>query len=161
MVQTSLEFALTPRQTLTVGAEGARNTLTQDIDVFFDLNRDGRLEEIAIPTAFARVQEIRGEVFATHSWRVTSKLSVDSALRFEMSRITTNYPGIPVRMLKYVKPRIDARYQLTRLDRLRLRVEATVGQLDFTTFVPTSGGSALGTCYLRHGIARTPQSTSR
>ncbi len=137
VVQTSLELPLTSRQTVTLGAEAARNTLTQDIDVFFDLDRDGRLEQIAIPTSFARVAEIRGEVFVLHSWRPIARLTVDSALRFEMSRITTNYPDIPVRTLNYIKPRIDARYQLTSLDRLRLRLERTVGQLDFTNFVPT------------------------
>jgi hypothetical protein len=137
VVQLSFALPLSPTQSMTFGGEGARNFLTQEIDVFFDLDRNGRLEEILIPTAFARVQEKRAEFFATHSWKLTSKLTMDSALYFEISRITTNYPDIPVRTLKYFKPRVDLRYNLTPSDRLRLKLERTVGQLDFGAFVPT------------------------
>ena len=136
VVQASYAFPLSASQTLTLGAEGARNFLTQEIDVFFDLNRDGRLEEIDIPTALAKVQEKRTELFATHSWRVNSKLSIDSALYFEMSRITTNYPDIPIRTLKYLKPRIDLRYNFTAADRVRITAQRSIGQLDFFAFVP-------------------------
>jgi outer membrane receptor for ferrienterochelin and colicins len=136
VVQASYALPLSESQTLTVGAEGARNFLTQEIDVFFDTNRDGRLEEINIPTALARVQEKRAELFATHSWRINSKLSLDSALYFEISRITTNYPDIPIRTLKYLKPRIDLRYNVTPADRLRVTAQRSIGQLDFFAFVP-------------------------
>jgi len=136
VVQASYTLPLTSSQTLTVGAEGARNFLTQKIDVFFDIDRDGRLEPINIPTALARVQEKRGELFATHSWRMNSKLSLDSALYFEISRITTNYPEIPIRTLKYLKPRFDLRYNVTPADRIRITAQRSIGQLDFFAFVP-------------------------
>ena len=137
VVRAGYDVPLARNQTLSVGAEGARNWLTQEIEVFFDLNRDGRLEKIDIPTAFARVQEMRAELFATHNWKITSKLTLDSALYFEVSRITTNYPEIPVRTLKYLKPRLDLRYNPTPVDRFRFKAERTVGQLDFAAFVPT------------------------
>ena len=137
VVQTSLALAIAAGQTLTFGGEGAINALDQEIDVFFDLDRNGRLEQIAIPTAFAQVKEKRGELFVTHSWRVNPKLSVDSALYWEISRITTNYPEIPVRTLNYFKPRVDVRYAITPVDTLRLAVSKTLGQLDFAAFVPT------------------------
>ena len=137
VIQTSLAVPINHSQTLTFGAEGAINTLTQNIDVFFDLDRNGRLEQITIPTAFADVRERRAEAFVTHNWRMNSKLSVDSALYFEISRITTNYPEIPVRTLKYLKPRVDIRYAMTPADNLRIAVHRTLGQLDFAAFVPT------------------------
>lgn len=124
-------------QTLKVGAEGAKNFLTQDIDVFFDTDRDGRLEAIAIPTAFAKVAEKRAELFVTHSWKLSPKLTVDSAAYFEISRITTNYPQIPIRTLKYLKPRLDVRWNPTAADRFRFTLARTIGQLDFASFVPT------------------------
>jgi hypothetical protein len=137
VVRAAYTWAWLPGHTGKVGAEGAKNFLTQDISVFFDLDRDGRLEAIAIPTAFARVSEIRGEMFVTDSWKVSPRLTVDTALYFEVSRLTTNYPAIPVRTLKFLKPRIDVRWNPTPVDRFRFTVARTVGQLDFTNFVPT------------------------
>jgi outer membrane receptor for ferrienterochelin and colicins len=123
-------------QTLTLGVEGARNFLTQEIEVFADLNRDGRLEPVVVPTALAKVNEKRAELSVSHNWRINPKWTLDSALFFEISRINTNYPAIPVRTLSYLKPRLDLRYNVTPVDRLRLKVEKTMGQLDFANFVP-------------------------
>jgi outer membrane receptor protein involved in Fe transport len=136
VVQATYAFPILSRQTLTLGVEGARNFLTQEIEVFFDFNRDGRLEPVAIPTALARVREKRAELSMLHNWRLSPKWTLDSALFFEISRIDTNYPAIPVRTLNYLKPRFDLRYNPTEVDRLRFKAERTVGQLDFLNFVP-------------------------
>ena len=136
VVQATYALPLFDDQTVTFGAEGARNFLTQEIEVFADLDRDGRLEPVVVPTALAKVQEKRAELSLLHNWRISSKWTLDSALFFEMSRITTNYPAIPVRTLKYLKPRFDLRYNVTPVDRLRFKVENTIGQLDFGNFVP-------------------------
>lgn len=137
VVRASYAVPLWNGHSVNFGGEGAKNYLDQDIEVFFDSNRDGRLEPLAIPTSHAHVEEVRGEFFVTHNWKVTSKLSVESELAYEISRITTNYPAIPIRTLKYLKPRTDIRYNLTPQDRLRLKVERIINQLDFFSFVPT------------------------
>jgi hypothetical protein len=137
VVQATYALPLVANQTLTLGVEGARNFLNQEIEVFFDLNRDGRLEAIDIPTAEARVQEKRAELSVVHNWRLGSKWTLDSALFYEISRITTNYPAIPIRTLKYFKPRLDLRYNPTEVDRLRFKAERTISQLDFGIFVPS------------------------
>ncbi|MSO72306.1 MAG: hypothetical protein EXQ84_01670 [Rhodospirillaceae bacterium] len=54
--RSSYSWSVATRQILEVGGEGARNTLSQHFRPFFDLNRDGRVEEIAILTARAKVQ---------------------------------------------------------------------------------------------------------
>lgn len=136
VVRLGYQMPLSPSQTLTLNAEGARNFLIQEIGVFFDLNRDGRLEAIAIPTARAEVEEWRGELSAKHSWTINSKWTLDSTLAAELSRIETNYPAIPIRTLRFVKPRLDLTYNPTPLDRFRFKAEKTVGQLDFANFVP-------------------------
>ena len=123
-------------QDLTLGFEAARNTLAQTLQVYFDLNRDGRLDPVTIPTAHAEVEEQRGEAFAIHNWKITPKLTLESSLNIELSRITTNYPFIPVKNYRFPKPRIDLRYNFTPRDRLRLKIERTVSQLDFNNFVP-------------------------
>ncbi len=124
-------------QQLTVGGEIAQNTLTQDLGFFFDRDRDGRLEPIAIPTSHARVREVRGEAFAVHDWQITPQLSLESTLSVEASTITTNYPAIPKHSYRFLKPRLDLRYTPTPRDRWRVKAERTVSQLDFNNFVPT------------------------
>jgi len=137
VVRATYAFPVLAGQTLTLGVEGARNFLNQEIEVFFDLNRDGRLEAIPIPTALARVQEKRAELSMLHNWRISPKWTLDSALFFEVSRITTNYPAIPTRTLNYLKPRLDLRYNATDVDRFRFKFETIIGQLDFGNFVPS------------------------
>lgn len=123
----TLEFAL----------EGARNTLDQTFRVFFDTDMNGTLEEIAIPTANAHVEESRGEAYVSHTWAPNADLSLDSSLAFELSEISNNYPFSPKRQLSFFKPRFDLRYQRAPTDQIRLLVERTISQLDFRNFVPS------------------------
>ena len=132
----SYSWPVFPGQDLNIGAEIARNGLEQDLEVFFDRNRDGLLEPVTIPTAHAEVDELRGEGFAIHNWRISPKLTLESSLSVEVSRITTNYPSIPVHTYAFPKPRFDLRYSVTPQDRLRFKLERTVSQLEFNNFVP-------------------------
>lgn len=137
IVRGSLTWPLSSSQSLEVGGEGVRNILRQSIRPFFDLNNDGRVEEISIPTSNARVQEMRGEAFANHKWKIARNVSLNSSLVVEISRITNNFPFSPGHTYIYPKPRVDLRYDFTSADQLRLKVERKVGQLDFANFVPT------------------------
>jgi hypothetical protein len=123
-------------QPVEIGTEVARNTLDQRLRVFFDQDQDGRVEEAFIPTGDARVEEIRGEVFATHWWTIGDGLSLESTLNYEASKITNNYPFSPERSLAFFKPRFDLRYRPHRAAQYRLLLERTVSQLDFGNFVP-------------------------
>ncbi len=121
---------------LEVGAEAARNTYSQDLDVFFDFNGDGRLEPAVTPIANPEVQELRGELFSTLKWRPFAALSIDAGLTYEYSRLTTNYPLQPTKTLGFLKPRLDVRYKVTPRDQVRVLIERTVSQLNFSNFVP-------------------------
>lgn len=136
ILRSSYSWPVAKGQSLELGAELARNTLSQNIRVFFDLNRDGRVEEIAIPTARAEVKELRGEVFANYNWTIADGLSLESSLNTEFSKITNNYPfSLPAKTV-FVKPRADLRYEISEADQIRLKVERTVSQLTFSNFVP-------------------------
>ena len=137
ILRSSYTWPFAAKQTLELGVEGARNTLTQDLRVFFDLDNNGRVEEIPIPTAHAFVQELRGEAFANHNWDITGDLSLESSLNFEYSRITNNYPFSPPATYTFLKPRADLRYDLSSADQLRFKIERTASQLQFSNFVPT------------------------
>ena len=121
-------------QTLTLGTEGAQNTLDQVQLVYSDVNRDG-LQDL-VTTTNAQVEERRGELFAIHNWKFNPKLSLETALSYERSQISTNYPQIPQVTYSFLKPRFDLRYNLTPQDRLRVKVERTVSQLNFVNFIP-------------------------
>ncbi len=135
VLRLTYEAPINGSHTLTLGVEGAMNFLDQDIEVFFDLDRDGRLEAVSVPTARAHVEEKRAEFTAQHNARL-GKWSATSALVFEVSRISTNYDAIPVRTLRYLKPRLNLSYRATSRDQFTLNVERAVGQLDFQNFVP-------------------------
>ncbi len=121
-------------QTLTLGAEGAKNTLDQNQFIYSDVNRDGRQDFVVLTVA--HVEEQRGELFAIHNWKINPKLSLETALSYEASQISTNYPAIPQTNYSFLKPRFDLRYNLTASDRLRFKIERTVSQLNFMNFVP-------------------------
>lgn len=123
--------------TLELGAEGARNTLRQHLDVFFDFNGDGRLEPAQVPIEDPEVKELRGELFSTLKWRSTDRLLIDASLKYELSRLSTNYPLQPSRSLGFIKPRLEVRYRLDPRTQARLLAERTVSQLDFNNFVPS------------------------
>lgn len=130
-------------QSLEFGAEVARNTLDQGIEIFLDTNADARLEQVDFVTA--QVKELRGEVSVTHRWTVSPAISLETSLKYEASRLDSDFdpsrltpspPVIPERTLKFFKPRLDLRYRADPLTQYRLRIERTVSQLDFNNFVP-------------------------
>jgi len=132
----SYTFPIGRGMTLEIGGEGAHNTLDQHLQAFFDLNADGRLEPVVIPTARAEVDEARWEAFIGHKWTYSDKLSFDTSINYEHSNLTTNYPFQPERSLSFVKPRFDVRYKPGPSDTIRFVVGRTVSQLDFANFVP-------------------------
>jgi outer membrane receptor for ferrienterochelin and colicins len=136
VLRATYSFPVSNGHSLTFGLEGSRNTIVQNLSVFFDFDRDGRLEPVANPIALAKVSELRGEAFITHNWQIDPKLSLESTINVETSRITTNYPLIPARTYTFPKPRIDLRYNVSKLDRLRFKFERTISQLEFNNFIP-------------------------
>ncbi len=137
ILRAQYSFGLSPDFNVEVGAEGARNTLRQNLQPFFDLNADGRVEPITIPTSDARVKEIRGEAFINANWTASARLSLNGSLNFEASKLTTNSVFNPGRSLKYMKPRLDARYKASANGQLRFLIDRTISQLDFANFVPS------------------------
>lgn len=137
IVRATYAMPVVAGQSVELGGEAARNTLDQDLQAFFDLDRNGTLEPVVMPISRPHVEEARGEVFLSHKWSVNQRLSLDSSLNYEFSKLTTNYPLQPTRTLRFLKPRLDLRYKRGEQDQLRFLVERTVSQLDFANFVPS------------------------
>ncbi|WP_158213622.1 TonB-dependent receptor plug domain-containing protein [Sphingopyxis witflariensis] len=136
IIRASYSRALNSGMDLTVGVEGAKNFLDQQLDTFFDTDGDDRLELIPFPESFADIREKRGEIFAIHSWKLTSELSMETSLNYEVSSISTNFSFVPQHTYRFFKPRLDVRYNLTPQDLFRFKVERTISQLDFQNFIP-------------------------
>lgn len=93
---------------------------------------------IAIPAANVRVQEGRGEAFATATWRALSSLTVEGGVRVETSTISSSGDVTLSKTLTFPKPRLLVTWSPTADDQVRLRVEREVGQLDFASFAASA-----------------------
>ena len=112
------------RHTLEYGGEVAFNTL----DRRFAFNTD--------PLAKAIVEEDRFELFVTHSLLLTEKINLQSALTEEYSKIFQDREGqTNDRSFRYLKPRVELRYDISQSDQFRFLVERTVSQLNLNEFV--------------------------
>lgn len=131
-----LKHALTPAIALEGGVEGAFNWLESRT----------RYSEygtpVDIPAANVRVEEKRGEAFATATWRATPKLTLEVGLRAETSTITSDGDVDLEKTLNFLKPRLLATWTPAEHWQVRARIEREVGQLDFDDFVASSNLSA-------------------
>ncbi|MBX7249240.1 MAG: TonB-dependent receptor plug domain-containing protein [Caulobacteraceae bacterium] len=120
--------------TLTVegGAEVAYNFL--DRTSTFTFNG----APIAIPAASVLVEETRGEVFGTATWRAMPTLTVEAGARFEYSVISQSGDSNLEQEFFYPKPRLFVTWAPNEANQVRLRIEREVGQLNFGDFVSSA-----------------------
>ena len=124
-----LRRPFTPTFNLTVDGEGAYN-----------LQRTGSnyvVGGVVTPVVAGdiRVDEIRLEGGATLAWTASPTLNLEAALRYESSTITSSGDVSAQKTFGYLKPRLAVTWTPVRNDQLRLRLERSVGQLDFNAFV--------------------------
>ena len=95
-------------------------------------------QPISLPAANVRVQENRGEAFATATWKPAASLTVEAGVRLERSTLTSGGDVLLSKALTYPKPRLVLTWSPEANDQIRLRAEREVGQLDFGQFVASS-----------------------
>ena len=133
-----LHWRPSPALTIDAGGEYAYNWVR--IRTSFSDNG----AEIAIPAANVRVQEGRGEAFATATWRALSTLTVEAGARVETSTISSSGDVTLSKTLTFPKPRLLVAWSPTATDQLRVRIEREVGQLDFTSFAASASLNGTG-----------------
>jgi hypothetical protein len=119
--------------TLEFGGEGAFNFRDTTLKIV-NTPQGGVPTPVVVPVANARVEEVRGEAFVTDIWTVSPKLTLETGLNFEVSRITQTGDQAKERAFSYAKPRIAATYVIDPKNTLRLRLQRDVAQLDFAEF---------------------------
>jgi outer membrane receptor protein involved in Fe transport len=127
----------TDKHTVEFGLEGAFNYRDQFRSVANSNNGGPVFTPAVLPVASTRVEEVRGEAFATDTWRVTPQLTLELGLTYEASKITQTGDAEQEREFTYPKPRFVSTWLPTKEDQLRLSIERTVAQLDFSEFAST------------------------
>lgn len=129
-----------PSSDLTIegGTEGAYNQL--DGSSTYQLNGAA----VALPSANARVDEKRGEIFAQAMWTITPQWKLEAGARAEYSVISETGETSNSREFFYPKPRLLMTWSPYKDTQVRLRYERVLGQLDFSNFVASSNLSSNG-----------------
>lgn len=136
ILRTTLRYLWSPDMMVEGGMEGAYNTL------------DGNSSYVAngapilLPGANPSVNEKRGEAFVQSSWKISPDWSLETGIRGEFSTIEAR--GVRSRSFAFLKPRALLSWQASDASQFRLRVERTVGQLDFTNFIASTNFSQNG-----------------
>jgi len=121
-----------PGNTVEFGAEGAFNFLENQLDI--RVRTAAGTVNATPPVANARVEEWRGEAYASNFWQVNDELKLESSLAVETSRITQSGDAEQERDFTFLKPRLRAIWNPGSADQFRLLIERDVAQLDFTEF---------------------------
>jgi outer membrane receptor protein involved in Fe transport len=135
----TLRYSLSPSISLEGGGEVALNVLETSTDFI----QNG--VPVVLPAADLRVEEERGEAFATANWRLNPKFAVEAGLKVEVSTISQSGDTNLSKSFTYPKPRLIATWSPTPVDQVRVRIEREIGQLNFRDFASSIAFSTGGT----------------
>lgn len=93
---------------------------------------------IPLPSASVKVEETRGELFGKTTWRINPKWTLEGGLRLESSTISQSGDAEQEKSFVYAKPRLLTTWTPMANTQVRLRIERTVGQLDFGDFAASA-----------------------
>ncbi|OXE35923.1 MAG: hypothetical protein CGW95_10950 [Phenylobacterium zucineum] len=133
IIRGRLKWTASEAHTFEFGAEGAFNFRDTGLRITNQLPGKAPTP-VVLPVADARVEEKRGEIFASDIWTVTPKLTIETDLNVEASRITQSGDQHQQRDFKYIKPRLIATYTLSPKSTLHASLIRDVSQLDFAEF---------------------------
>ena len=136
IVRARLKWTASSAHTLEFGAEGAFNYRDTTLDIV-NQPRGGAPVPVPLAVSNARVEETRGEVFATDIWTLSPAWTLEYGVNVEASRITQSGDQRKERSFRYVKPRANATYAMSPSSTLRFSLTRDVAQLDFAEFSST------------------------
>ena len=89
-----------------------------------------------------KVEEHRAEFFVNANRDLSSTLSLEAGLRYELSRLAQSGDTQLVKSLAFLKPRTRLNWSPAPGHEVRFTVEREVGQLDFSNFVASAAVGA-------------------
>ena len=118
------------------GGEFAYNQHTSSLDLFEE-DTDGPID-IDVPSANAKVAELRGEIFTNLVWQASGKLTLDGGLTWEISRLRVTGDANSTQTFKFFKPTLTATYNVRDNLQVQLQGRREIGQLDFEDFAASN-----------------------
>jgi outer membrane receptor protein involved in Fe transport len=118
------------------GVELAYNRLESTLMLEVE-DADG-VRPIDLPASDVLVEELRGEAFANLVWLLSPKLTLESGLAGEFSRITVSGDADDQNSFTFLKPSLALTYQYSNALQLRAALRRSVGQLDFNDFAASA-----------------------
>lgn len=136
IARSTLTWTPNQKHSLELGSELALNSLNSGLQLF---NREnGVLVEQDVSGANIRIEETRNESFATHSWTLNQKFSIETSIFTEFSEIRQSGIGFrQSRTFFYLKPSTDIRYNISDLQQAQFSIRRRVSQLNFGDFAST------------------------
>lgn len=129
----TLKFAPMGRWSFETGSEVALNWVESRSAFGFNAS------PVLLPGDDTRVEELRGETFATGVWAPRPGLSVETTLRHEISRITaTGSAGEAETELSFLKPRLNVAWTPAPGHQANLKIERNADQLSFGAFTASA-----------------------
>lgn len=125
------------KQDWSLAFEGAYNSLQSETEFLLNNNIPDCTDLTDENCDFVEVEEIRFDANLTQSWALSDKVNLQTSLAAEYSEINVVSDDLPSR--SYFRPKgfISASYNVSPTYTWRARVERSVGQLNFGTFVST------------------------
>jgi len=117
---------------LEFGGELAFNFLDSQLNIRVETM--GLVLDRTPPVADTRVEEGRGEIYASDVWQVSDHLKLESKLTVETSTISQSGDAVQERDFSFVKPRVNATWNAGDAGQFRVLLERDVAQLDFAEF---------------------------
>jgi len=114
------------------GIEVANNKLVSEASFF----ENGVALELS--GANVEVEEIRSELFAIFTYKVSDKISLEGGVTGEFSRIEVSGEDANEQTFQFLKPRVTLNYNLNEFHQLSINGERKVGQLNFRDFAASN-----------------------
>jgi len=124
------------RHAIEFGAEGAYNFLESDVRLSVD-DGSGPVE-IDIPVSNTKVEEYRGEAFASWIWTMSPEWTLESGLLLEYSEIEQSGEGANTRDFFFPKPSLTATWDYAENQQVSFLLEREIAQLDFINFASST-----------------------
>lgn len=132
LARSNLRYSTTPKLTTEGSAEFTYNWLSTDSTYVYNAT------SVPLPNAIATVSEIRTQILAHTIWSPRKCLEIDLGASIEDSTIASKADLSQSKTLNYFKPRVALNFTPNSTERVGIRIEHEVGQLDFADFVAVS-----------------------